>query len=123
MLSSGECSTKCQETSAAATLRNLFLKAPRLTPDSMGIGPRDGNSPAALETTWVTTTTFLPSSFGPGAGTVGSNGWRKYIAIRGSHPARLISPARAMTQGAAARSVLACGRGVFITPSLPLYIE
>lgn len=43
IMSSGECSTKCQEHSLPSTWMNLFLKAARPTPESMGMGPRIGN--------------------------------------------------------------------------------
>ncbi len=43
IMSSGECSTKCQEHSLPTTWMNLFLKAARPTPESMGMGPRIGN--------------------------------------------------------------------------------
>jgi len=42
MVSSGACSTKCQEISVAAIRRNLFLNADGLVPESTGIGPRLG---------------------------------------------------------------------------------
>ncbi len=40
--SSSACSTKCHEASTATTLRNLFLNAARLVPESIGNGPRLG---------------------------------------------------------------------------------
>ena len=39
--------------------------------------PRSPNSAPAPGSTWVSTTTFFPFSEGPGAGMVGSKGWRK----------------------------------------------